>query len=91
MRHIFFTGKKPNERTTLVCDVITDSTAERRIAGLESIEKGPVSDRCWHVNLDFSSDTGDRAEVPRQHNPDHGSVWTSTDNTAGRSCAIVVQ
>ena len=31
------------------------------------------------------------AQVDRQHHPDHGSVWTATDSTAGRSRTIGAQ
>ena len=33
----------------------------------------------------------ERAQMGRQHNPDHGRVWTSTDSTAGRSLTIGAQ
>ncbi|HEV2952151.1 MAG TPA: hypothetical protein VGZ51_08605, partial [Actinomycetota bacterium] len=32
----------------------------------------------------------ERAEVVREEDADHGSVWASTDSTAGRSCTIAV-
>src|SRR6266705_2115586 len=40
------------------------------------------------VDLHLALDAGQRPQVGREHHADHGSVWTSTDRTAGRSRTI---
>ena len=64
------------------------------------------TDREWHstgmgacrkpqrtpaIMLDFAADTGQGPQVRGKHDPDHGSVWASTDSTAGRSRTIGAQ
>ena len=47
---------------------------------------GPV-----HLELHLAVHLRERAQMGGQHDPDHGSVWTSTDSTAGRSLTIGAQ
>jgi hypothetical protein len=37
-----------------------------------------------------SADAGEVSQVRREHDPDHGSTWASTESTAGRSRTIAV-
>ena len=43
----------------------------------------------FHVNL--ALEPRQRSQVRREHNPDHDSVWTSTESTFGRSRTIGFQ
>ena len=45
----------------------------------------------FDVEGHFVVDARERPEMRRQDHPDHGSVWTSTETTGGRFCAIAVQ
>jgi DNA polymerase-3 subunit alpha len=40
------------------------------------------------VELHFAAGARQVAQMRREHDPDHGSVWTSTESTAGRSRTI---
>ena len=42
-------------------------------------------------SVDLAVDARQRAQMGGQHDADHGSVWTSTDSTAGRSRTIGAQ
>src|SRR5204863_320559 len=44
-----------------------------------------------NLHRPLSRDFRQRPQVRRQHDANHGSVWTSTDSTAGRSRTIGVQ
>ena len=50
-----------------------------------------LGDRALDVELDLAVDPRQRPQVGRQHDPDHGSVCTSTDTTAGRCCTMGAQ
>ena len=67
--------------------VVADGAAQHRKAGLERIEHAAEGDRAGDLQLDLALHLCQGAQVMRQHNPDHGSVWTSTESTAGRFCA----
>src|SRR3984957_6646789 len=76
-------GEEPDERPPRAAVVGADGPPEGRIAGLKLIEDGPLRDR--------AVDAGQSAQVRGQDHPNHGSVWTSTDSTAGRSRTIGAQ
>jgi hypothetical protein len=61
------------------------------MAGLKLIHDRPLRDRVGDIQVHLAVDAGQGAQVRGQDHPDHGSVWTSTDRTAGRSRAIGAQ
>jgi hypothetical protein len=60
------------------------------IARLDRVEDRAERDGPVDRHLDFAPDAGQRLEVLRQLDADHGSVCTSTESTAGRSRTIGV-
>jgi hypothetical protein len=84
-------GKKTHEGPPLEGVVVADRPAQRGIALLERVEDGPQRGRPF----DLESDLRLRAAEPSQRrgnlDADHGSVWTSTERTAGRSRTIGAQ
>src|ERR1700730_16187169 len=91
MRQILLAGEEPHERSALLRDVVADRPAQHRIAGLERVEdralRGPAPD----LGLHLAADLRQRPQMLREHHSDHGSVWTSTDTTAGRSRTMGAQ
>ena len=85
MGEVLLAGEEPHERAALLRDVIADRSAQHRIARLECVEDGALRDRAFNVELHFAIDVRELPQMEREHDPDHGSVWTSTDRTAGRS------
>ena len=65
--------------------------AQHRVAGLQRVQDGPLGDRAGDPRRTSPSIAGQGAQVRGQDHPDHGSVWTSTDSTAGRSRTIGAQ
>ena len=45
----------------------------------------------FNLKLDLAADVRQRPQMGREHDADHGSVWTSTDSTAGRSRTMGAQ
>ena len=71
--------------------MIADRAAQHRVARLERVEDRALRGLPVDVERHLAVDAGQRAEVEGQHDPDHGSVWTSTESTAGRSRTIAFQ
>jgi len=67
---------------------VADGATEDGVAGLEGVEHGGGRDRVGHVEVHLAGHGGQGLEVGREHDPDHDSVCTSTDRTAGRSVTI---
>ena len=88
---IFLAGKKPDQRPPLQRDVIADGAAEDRITRFERIEDRARGRVAPDVDRHFGADAGERAQVHRKHDSDHGSVCTSTESTGGRSRTIGAQ
>src|SRR5439155_27351395 len=88
---VLLAGEEADERAAPSRDVIADRSREHRVAGLERVEHGALRDRALDLQLHLAVDVRQLPEVCRKHDPDHGSVWTSTDRTAGRSRTIGVQ
>src|SRR5581483_1076009 len=92
-------GEEPDERTATAGGAVADRPAEHRVPGLEGVEHGRGRDRRRDDEADLAGDAGQRLQVGGEHDPDrrpgtfgpHGSVWTSTDSTAGRSVTIGAQ
>ena len=64
---------------------------QRGIAGLERVEDRALRRRTLDLERHLAVDARQRPEMRGQHDPDHGSVWTSTDTTAGRSRTMGAQ
>src|SRR6266705_5407686 len=84
-------GEEAQERPALLRDVVADRPAQHGIAGLERIENGRSCGQARDVELQLALDPGQRPQVGREHHANHGSVWTSTDSTAGRSRTMGAQ
>src|ERR1700732_5065480 len=91
MGQILAAGEEPQERPPLLRDVIADCTSQHRIADLECVEDRALRDRALDVQLHLAGNVRQTSQVWWEHNSDHGSVCTSTDNTAGRSRTIGAQ
>src|SRR4029453_10397963 len=63
-----------------------------RIAGLERVENRALRDLTLDVELHLAIDLRELAQMCWERDTDHhGSVWTSTDTTAGRSRTMGAQ
>src|SRR5712691_2894149 len=78
-------GEEPQERPALLRDVVADRPAQHRITGLQRVDDRALRHRTFNLELHLSVDPRQPPQMCRQHDPYHGSVWTSTDTTAGRS------
>jgi len=85
MGKVLATGEEAKERPTRLRDVIADRTAQHRVATLECVDDGALGDGRLKVEFHFAADAREPAEVRRENDANHGSVWTSTESTAGRS------
>src|SRR2546430_7680171 len=88
MRQIFFASEEPQERPALVRDLVADCAAQHWIPGFESVEHGALRRRTLDLEQHLTLNTRQCPQMWREHNSDHGSVWTSTESTAGRSRTI---
>src|SRR5881409_2987783 len=89
---ILLAGEDPHERSALLRDVVADRPAQHRIPGLERVEDRALRGPTLDVELHLAVDVRERPQVGREHDADdHGSVWTSTDTTEGRSRTMGAQ
>src|SRR5258705_9777664 len=84
VRQVLPGGEEPHERPALLRDVVADRPAQRREAGLERVKDRELGRLALDVELHLALDAGERLQVRREDDPDHDSVCTSTDRTAGR-------
>src|SRR5260370_28602663 len=91
MRQILLAGEEPHVRPALLRDVVADGTAQHRIAGLERVEYRALRDRTLDLDLHLGAGVRQRSQMCRKYDADHGSVWTSTESTAGRSRTMGAQ
>jgi len=91
MREVLTAGEESQERLTLLRDVIADRTAEHRVAGFERVDDGTLRSRTLYVEFHLAADARESSKVRREFNADHGSVWTSTESTAGKSRTMGAQ
>ena len=73
------------------CVTWSDRPAQHRVAGLERVEDRALRDLTLDVELHLAVDVCEGAQMCREHDSDHGSVWTSTDTTDGRSRTMGAQ
>jgi len=71
--------------------VVSNRAAQHRIAGLERVEDGALRNLSRHLEAHLAFDPCQRPKVCWEMDSYHCSVWTSTDNTAGRFRTIGVQ
>ncbi len=88
MRYILATGEESDSGPALHRYVLTNRAAQHRIARVECIEYRTLGDYAVDFDSHLAVTARERLQVVRQHDPDHESVWVSTDNTAGRSRTI---
>src|SRR5207253_355605 len=88
---ILLAGEEPQERPAALRGVVADGAAQRRIPGLQGVEDGALRDRTFDRELHLAVDARQRPQMDRKRDADHGSVWTSTEKTAGRSRTMAFQ
>src|SRR5207302_7300808 len=88
---ILLAAEEPDERPALLGDVVANRSPQHRVGGLERVEDRALRDLPLDVELHLAVDVRERPEMRREHDPDHGSVWTSTETTAGRSRTMGAQ
>ena len=91
MRQIFRAGEEAHERPALLGDVVADRPLQHRIGILKRVEDRALRDRTFDVEFHLAPNVRQRAQMCRKPDPDHGSVWTSTESTAGRSRTMGAQ
>ena len=64
--------------------------AQNRIPRLQRVEHRALGRVLQGVEADLAVDARERPQVLRKDDADHGSVWASTESTAGRSRTIAV-
>src|SRR5208282_5366326 len=88
---VFLAGKKTQERPALERHVIPNGSAQHGIAGLERVQHRAHRHRSRYLQRHVTLNVRQRAQMGGQDDEDHGSVCTSTDNTAGRSRTMGAQ
>src|SRR6185295_6937496 len=91
MGSILLAGEESHECSTLECAVISDRSPQHGIAGFEGVEHRTLGDLSLDVQRHLAINPRQRPQMCRKHDSYHGSVWTSTDKTGGRSRTIAVQ
>ena len=85
VRQILFARKKSDERPALLRAVIADRAPQGGVLRLEGIEYRAKRGLTVHSNRHLVADTGQGLQMGWEYDADHGSVWTSTDTTGGKS------
>jgi len=91
MGEILIAGEEPHERPPALRSVIADRAAQHRIPDLEGVEDRALRHCTLHLEPRLSVDARQRPQMRGEHDSYQGSVWTSTDRTAGRSRTIGAQ
>ncbi len=87
-RPIFSASKETDERAALLRNLIPDGPTQHRVVVFDGVQHRADGWRSFHIQLDLAVDVGQPPQVGGEHDPDQGSTWASTDNTAGRSRTI---
>src|ERR1700685_2155413 len=85
MGKVFATGGEAQGRATGLRGVVVGRAAQPRVAALEGVNDRALGDGCRKVEFHFAADAREPTEVRRENDANHGSVWTSTESTVGRS------
>ena len=89
MRQILLARKEAHVGAPLLRVVVADGAAQDRVARLERIEQRALGDVALDIQFNKAvAEFRERAQVLRELYPDHVSVCTSTESTAGRSRTI---
>src|ERR687888_43574 len=88
---VLLAGEEPDERSAPLRDVVADRPAQHRIACLERVEDRALRHRPCDLELHLAVHARELPQMGREHDADHGSVWTSTESTAGRSRTMGAQ
>src|SRR5438132_592834 len=88
MRPIVLTREEAQHRPALPGHVVTDGPAQHRIAGLEGVEDRALGDGTGDLQLHLAAHVRQRPQMIGKNHANHGRVWTSTENTGGRSRTI---
>ncbi len=91
MRKIFLARKESQKRPALLRDLIPNRPAQHGIAGFERVKHRALRNDTVNFKLHFAANMRKRSQMLREYDPDHGSVCTSTDSTAGKSRTIGAQ
>src|SRR2546422_9539280 len=91
MGQVLLAGEETQERPALLRDVVADRPAQHGIAGLERVGDRALRGLSLDVKLHPAVDVRQCLQVCREHDSDHGSVWPSTESTAGRSRTMGAQ
>jgi len=91
MRQILPTREVPHQWPALLRDLITDRSPQRRVTGFECVQNGTLRNSTFHFELHLAGNACKRPKMGREHDSNHGKVWTSTDTTLGRSRTIGAQ
>jgi hypothetical protein len=70
--------------------MVADRSLQRGIFAFKSIENAALRHVAFDFQKNFATDAGEGSQMSGKFDSDpsglaHGRVWTSTDNTAGRS------
>ena len=71
--------------------MVTNRSAEHWITSLQRIENRALRDRRVDRQRDLTVNARKGSQVLREDDANHRSVWTSTDNTLGRSRTMDAQ
>ncbi len=90
VRKVASTRKETDERASLVRSVVANRAPQHRVARLQGVQHRGDSRGVCDVELYLAIDSRQRPQRRRERDPDrsHGSVWTSTEDTLGKYCAI---
>ncbi len=91
VREVLLAGVESDEGTAASAVVAADRSPEDGVAGFERIQYGAQRGRTVQPDLHLLTHPGQGAEMRRQHDANHASVWTSTESTGGRSRTIGAQ
>src|SRR5216684_685982 len=64
---------------------------QRLLPGYHGVGHRALRGRTRDVELHLTADARQSAQMWREYHPNHGSVWTSTESTAGRSRTMGAQ
>src|SRR4029077_7081504 len=81
---ILLAGEEPQKWPALLRYMVANRTAQHRINRFQRVDHGALRGRTLDVELHLAGHVRQPAQVCWEHDPDHGSVCTSTESTAGR-------
>ena len=73
MRDVFVAGEESQERSPLLRTVFADRAPEHWVANFERVENRPLRRFAFHGNLDLAIDAGQRSQMERQDDANHGN------------------